>query len=571
MSDEEDNYNIDKNRISEEEEEEEIEENKENSKIKVNLSESDNDNDNINEEESEENEEKPKMIDKSTPIEKKISKNQKVEKMSKEKYIAIIEQLTNELKLEQKINSDLGDDKYYKEVQKLKIELNKKTNALERIIISNRKQKLALDKLTNEMNELNKKKIEKKEDDESIIKEGESIPNIHEIKDKDVKKALYKMKKLKTENEIMSKKLYQNEDIFRNAFLEDKRKEICDEIENKNNEKELIIKELEEHQNCNNEQIKLKNELKQLKDNLKILKNNLRNIRIKIEKLINEHDEKKDNKNGNNIIINYNINNNIINGIKYYKYSVKKNYNIYKRKINLVKKNINSASSPNIKIKKNNILNVNVNAYTAKKTKKIDLPLISSNSMKSRNKSMVEKKNFTDRIKEYLDGDEDQYMTLINKINNIENKKKIVENKNIKEIKKYNLEIKSLEDKNKYLNCSSKESNNNVRMLKYKLNVIRNDNKKQLKKLKELQKELRAKVNISKEKDNEISLLLTEINEIRTTIKNDEVKSTQEDIVNYIKKIKKEKKVKEAYTETEKETENYNVNNQDDLNESYES
>ncbi len=124
MSDEEDNYNIDKNRISEEEEEEEIEENKENSKIKVNLSESDNDN--VNEEESEENEEKPKMIDKSTPIEKKISKNQKVEKMSKEKYIAIIEQLNNELKLERKINSDLGDDKYYKEVQKLKIELNKK-------------------------------------------------------------------------------------------------------------------------------------------------------------------------------------------------------------------------------------------------------------------------------------------------------------------------------------------------------------------------------------------------------------------------------------------------------------
>ena len=220
------------------------------------------------------------------------------------------------------------------------------------------------------------------------------------------------------------------------------------------------------------------------------------------------------------------------------------------------------------------MLNLNPNANTAKKIKKIELPLISSNSMNSRNNSVVIKKNFTDRIKEYLDGDEDQYMTLINKINNIENKKKIVQDKNFKEIKKYNLEIKSLEDKNKYLNCFTKESNTNIRMLKYKLSVIKNDNKKQLKQLKELQKELKEKVNISKEKDNEISQLLTEINEIRTTIKNEEVKSTQEDIAIYIRKIKKEKKMKEANTETEKETENNNVNNdysQDDSNGSNES
>ena len=315
MSDEEDNYNINKNRISEEEEEEEKEENKEgnnNSNIKVNLSDSNINNSSANQEENEESEEYPKIVEKSTPNDRKSSKNKKNEKMTKEKYIAMIEELNNELKLEKKINGDLGDNTQFTEVQKLKNELNKKSNALEKLIISNKKQKLALDKLTNEMKELNKKKIEKKEDDELIMKEGTSKPNMHYIQDEDMIKALNKMNKLKKQNEKMSNKLYQNEDLYSKAILEDKKKEITEKIENRNNEKIMIIKQLELHQKCINEKNKLNEEFNALKEKLKNIKNDIKNVRIKIGTLINEHN----NKNGINTMINLNKNNNSVNDFK---------------------------------------------------------------------------------------------------------------------------------------------------------------------------------------------------------------------------------------------------------------
>ena len=65
----------------------------------------------------------------------------------KDKYIAHIEQLKNELKLEKQINNKLDDKEYFEEVKKLKKELNLKNKNLKILILSNKKQKKALNTL----------------------------------------------------------------------------------------------------------------------------------------------------------------------------------------------------------------------------------------------------------------------------------------------------------------------------------------------------------------------------------------------------------------------------------------
>ena len=149
----------------------------------------------------------------------------------------------------------------------------------------------------------------------------------------------------------------------------------------------------------------------------------------------------------------------------------------------------------------------------------------------------------------------------MNKINNMENNKKIMENKYINVIQKYNTKINLLDDKYKYLNINSKESNNNIILLKYKINIIKKENKKHQKQLNELKKELKEKENICKQKNIEISSLLTEINSIKNTVKNDDVKSTKSEIVKYIKKIKKQKGIIESSNNEEEEIEKNNDEN----------
>ena len=132
-------------------------------------------------------------------------------------------------------------------------------------------------------------------------------------------------------------------------------------------------------------------------------------------------------------------------------------------------------------------------------------------------------------------------MTLINKINNFTNNKKIMENEHNIKIKKYNLRIISLDEKYKYLNSNSKGINNIIRVLKYKLNIINGSNKQLLKKLNEYKKELKLKNDIMKKKNNKINLLVEEINKIKDLVRQEEVESTNDDIINHIKKLKKEK------------------------------
>ena len=242
------------NRISEDkegEEEDDSENNKlnknKNTKIKIDLSESDKNKSSYNEEENESDEGSNNNNSLSSDrFSNELSYVNKKKKI-KDKYIAQIEQLKNELKLEKQINNKLDDKEYFDEVKKLKKELNLKSKNLKILILSNKKQKQALNILTKEIEEINYRK-ENKENDEEIYREGTS--SIFKIEDKEIYNALNKMNLLKKENEYIKNKLYENNDYNYQINLEDNTKSIKDLIDKLIIEKKILNKQLEQHKIC---------------------------------------------------------------------------------------------------------------------------------------------------------------------------------------------------------------------------------------------------------------------------------------------------------------------------------
>ena len=463
-------------------------------------------------------------------------------------YIAQIEELENEIKLERNINYKLKDTFDPEEIQKLKNDLNEKNIMLEKLIITNKKQKSALISLTRQLTKENKKRLKLKspethgtnnngnnfDSEESSTKNSKSDPIniVLKVKDKELFNATNKMNILKSENEGLKKILYENEDYNNKINMEDKVKEINDKIEKSTNEKNILIKQLKLHKKCIEEQQKYNDEYDNLKEELKQIKKNIQNVRNETLKLINDNQKKT---------INISSFNNYKNNL--YKGFLSSNNNN-------TNKNCNN-SSPNI------FLNKNKRKINNKKG--ILLPLISS-QITNQNESILTN-SFKKKIKEYLDNDEDEYVTLINKINNIENSRKLIENKHRNELKQFNSQIISLDEEFKLLNCNSKGSNCNIRVLKYKLNTIKGDNKIQSKKLNELKKELKAKTNISKDKDYEISLLIGQINSLRNLANYGNIEIPQDEISNYINKIKQEKDNEISENENEEEKDNKNTDN----------
>jgi len=493
-NEEEDEYN---NKILEEEEENEeeeddIEDNSKNSKIK--FSESD------NEEENEYNEKKSKEN-----IYRKI-KNDEIKKKSKKEYIAILEHLQNELKLEKKINNKLRneDNIFFDEITNLKNELKKKINNLERLLISNKKQKLSLNLLRNQLNDFNNKKKENKEHKKENNSEKQ---NKLKIIDKEIYESIKSMNNLKNENDNMKSILFLITGSKEYFNLENKKKQINNKIEYSINEKNILTKQLDYHTKiCLQEQNEFINEYNSLKQKLNEIKKQINNINLKIKKINHNFNS---NFNGSNILVKRNT-----------------------MKLYCKESKFCSSSTPNIRSSKNRIINNN--------DKIKELPEINPH-LKFIKKEEINDDNFKKKIKEFLDGDEDEYMTLINKINNFTNNKKIMENEHNIKIKKYNLRIISLDEKYKYLNSNSKGINNIIRVLKYKLNIINGSNKQLLKKLNEYKKELKLKNDLMKKKNNKINLLVEEINKIKDLVRQEEVESTNDDIINHIKKLKKEK------------------------------
>ena len=442
-------------------------------------------------------------------------------------YIAQIEELENELNLEKNINKKIKNNTNNEEILQLKNDLNQKNLMLEKLISTNKKQKSALSLLTKQLDKENKKRLKIKlpgtlidtERSERTGKKPDAVDIVLKVKDKELSNATIKMNVLKIENDGLKKLLYENEDYNNNINMEDKAKEMNEKIQKYSNEKNLLIKQLKIHKKCIDEQAQYKEQYDNLKLELKQTKSNIHYIISKTFELINNH--KKNEKNS--LYLGIHSKNDINNS----------NSNRY---------NNGTISSPNIHSKKVRIKNQKkINIIDSNKKKGFLLPLISSQNYSNNQNESILTDSFTKKIKEYLDNDEEEYNTLINKITNIENRRKIIETKHKSELKQFNSQIVSLNEQFQLLNCDKKGTNSNIRVLKYKLNTIKGDNKQHLKKLIELKKELQEKINISKEKDYEISLLIGQINSLRNLANITNIEIPQDDISNYINKIKNEK------------------------------
>ena len=559
MSEEEDDnkyINNKNNNISENEEEEnEQEEEEENEEIEEDTNNNNNknkkkDNNKSIKNSENEKEDESEHTEKQNDIKINIKKNNKnilknnINKKELE-YIAQIEELENEIKLEKNINKKLKNIFNPDDITQLKNDLDQKNTLLEKLIATHKKQKYALNILTKQLDKENKKRMKIKSPEikrnnndedsdrsEKILSKKEAIDIVLKVKDKELSNATIKMNLLKSENDGLKKILYENEDYNNNINMEDKVKEMNDKIEKFNIEKSLLLKQLKLHKKCIEEQKEYNEEYENLKEELKQTKKNIQTIRSQTLKLINNNEKKNASLNNNKLYLGLqsldNINNNR------YNYGTISTPNIHNKiKIKNQKKEINN------KIIKN--------------TKGIVLPLIYSSQNLNQDDSILTD-TFTKKIKEYLDNDEDEYTTLITKITNIENSRKLIENKHKSELKQFNTQIDTLKEQFQLLNCDSKGSTCNIRVLKYKLNTIKGDNRQYTKKINELKKELNEKINLSKEKDYEISLLIGQINSLKYLANYDNIEIPQDDISNYIEKIKQEKE-NEINEKTEEEEE----------------
>ena len=530
-----------------EEENEEIEEESENNDNKINSNNIKYSNNSKNEKINEEEASKIKNLNDNNNDKKKAAE-----------YIAQIEELENEILLEKNINIKLKDNFNQDEYTKLSTELIQKNLMLEKLISTNKKQKSALSLLTKQLDKENKKRLKLKSQDalridnnedtdrsDKELKKEKAVDIVLKVKDKELSNATNKMNILKYENEGLKKLLFENEDYNKNINMEDKTKEMSDKIEKCNDEKNSLIKQLKFHKKCLEEQKEYNDKYDNLKEELKQIKKNIQDVRKQTFKLINENQ----NKNGN---ISSNNNNFLYLGL-HSQNSINTN-NRY---------NKGTISTPNIHLNKDKIKNIK-KINLSKDKKGIVLPLINSQAI-SQNESVLTE-NFKKSIKEYLDNDEDEYITLINKISNLENSRKLIETKHKNELKQFNSQISSLNEQYQLLNCDSKGSNSNIRVLKYKLNTIKGDNKQYSKKLNELKKELLSKINISKEKDYEISILIGQINSLRNLANYTNVEIPQDDISEYIEKLKQEKEadINEKLEEEKKSNKkNENSNNKE--------
>ena len=104
----------------------------------------------------------------------------------------------------------------------------------------------------------------------------------------------------------------------------------------------------------------------------------------------------------------------------------------------------------------------------------------------------------------------------------------------------FNRQINTLDEQFQLLNNNGKSSDSNIRVLKFKLNIIKGEAKNQSKKYVELKKEFESLENISKEKDYEISLLLGQINSLKNLANFTDTVMPEDKIDAYINKLKNE-------------------------------
>ena len=469
------------------------------------------------EEEEEDDEEKSKK--------ENIKNNiKKVPKQSHSYYISIINQLKKEIESEKKINSNTKKSELEIEYDELKNELKKKKSILEKLKSTNKKQKSALNILTKRLESGNNKQLENDEDD--ILEKNNDNDmghNKHKIRnnfnseeDKKLNKAVKTMKNLRIQNDILFKQLYENKDYTDKIILEDLGKEMKGQLDQKNHEKNLLIKQLQSHINCQIERNKLNESINKLTIELKNIKINIQKSKDKIDDLL--------------LTKNKNIN---IPNLSYEK----------NKKIDIISKANNPTAPKLIKIINKSSLNIYSNNSDKNIIKKkISLPLISIKKYQNDDSFLSEE--FTKKLNEQFKDNELDYKTLMKKIKIIETNRKQTENKHKNEINEKNNRLNSLDEKYKLMKIERKLSDFQSNILKSKLNNFTKENKQKIKQIKELEEELKKKNIIFKSKNDEISKLVEQINYIRSLVSLGNIKIEDERIKKYVEKIKNEKRLK---------------------------
>ena len=469
------------------------------------------------EEEEEDDEEKSKK--------ENIKNNiKKVPKQTHSYYISIINQLKKEIESEKKINSNTKKSELEIEYDELKNELKKKKSILEKLKSTNKKQKSALNILTKRLESGNNKQLENDEDD-TLEKNNDNDMghNKHKIRnnfnseeDKKLNKAVKTMKNLRIQNDILFKQLYENKDYTDKIILEDLGKEMKGQLDQKNHEKNLLIKQLQSHINCQIERNKLNESINKLTIELKNIKLNIQKSKDKIDDLL--------------LTKNKNIN---IPNLSYEK----------NKKIDIISKANNPTAPKLIKIINKSSLNIYSNNSDKNIIKKkISLPLISIKKYQNDDSFLSE--DFTKKLNEQFKDNELDYKTLMKKIKMIETNRKQTENKHKNEINEKNNRLNSLDEKYKLMKIERKLSDFQSNILKSKLNNFTKENKQKIKQIKELEEELKKKNIIFKSKKDEISKLVEQINYIRSLASLSNIKIEDERIKKYVEKIKNEKRLK---------------------------
>jgi hypothetical protein len=212
------------------------------------------------------------------------------------------------------------------------------------------------------------------------------------------------------------------------------------------------------------------------------------------------------------------------------------------------------------KIKKKN--NNNENIIYKNNNKKKYLPTLKS----SRMNNTILSENFLNRLKESIN-DIEEYEILINKIKDLENGRSKLEKKHKNELNLIGEQINNLDIQYNFLDNKGKENDTENRILKCKINELKNEQKINQKKLIDSQKQLEFLINKNKEKDQEIKLLTMKLNSMKKIIKYGNDNENDMEINEYINKLKKEKEdtFKNIISKEEQEVQaNFDDNEEED-------
>ena len=193
-------------------------------------------------------------------------------------YQILINQLKEEILILKKNNNKM-EKSFEEDYENLKNKLNAKISLLNKLISTNKKQKNSYESLSKrlEQEEIKQNKIKEKYlNSMEFLKQKDFLTS--EI-DKRLDKSTLTMRELRMENQELLKKLDENEDYANNINLEIQKKDIKEQLQQKNNEINILIKLLEPHILCKEEQKKLKEEINTLNSQIKNTKKNIQKIK----------------------------------------------------------------------------------------------------------------------------------------------------------------------------------------------------------------------------------------------------------------------------------------------------